>query len=420
MRSLLALLSLAAPSVFAFAGAGSIPQGHVWPGYSGPGSHAFVPSGEAKFWNGVARTAGFVDAAGKTAATSAIISRVAGAGRYVWAACAANPVVCAGGAAFAAYMMQSNIAQDPQTGQWGKWKGNPGTVEYLDTGSGQWMSSMGAVCAAHTGRIQNDAYTRLVFFDYTSPSDGKDGQCRYQLFSFDVLQPDLAVTPVPTRPVLVPPEFKPVTQEELEEHFQRYEPSDDVANEAGAAGVPMPTAQPQMAPTRSPSGEPYKNAQGQTRQDVMDCVHNPQTMAPLAFECTMKSVDPATTSTTTHPDAGSSPAAPPGSASSPTGTPAPPEEKPSDLCALHPDIVACAKFGTQPQSDPMPRKSLPLAFATEALGLPAACPSPVALPNGQELSYQPVCDAVLSLRPLVVAFGALASMLMVVAALRAS
>ncbi len=414
MRHLAAVLALiASPGAFAFAGAGSIPQGYVYPGYSGPGSHAFIPSGESKFWNGVAKTAAIVEAAGKQSATRATITRVAGAGRYVWAACAANPVVCAGGAAFAAYMMQSGIAQDEETGQWGKWKGNPGGVEYLDTGTGAWMASMGAVCAAHTARIQNDAYTRLVFFDYTSPSGSDPGYCRYQLFSFDVLQPELAKNPVPTRPVLVPPEFKPVTEQELEEHFQRYEPSDDAANEAGAAGVPMPVAEPKLEPTRSPMGEPYKNAQGQTRQDVMDCSHAPVPTAPLAMECTTKSVDPTTTPIDKNPDA------PDPSASAPVG-PKPIEEKPSDLCALYPDIVACTKFGTLPQAEPIKKTITPVNFVSESLGLPAACPAPLALPYGASLDFEGPCRAASLLRPLVVALGALSAMLMVVAALRSS
>ena len=412
MRRLVALVGvLVAPSVFAFAGAGSIPQGYVYPGYSGPGSHAFVPSGESKFWNGVAKTSAIVEAAGKTAATTATMSRVAGAGRYVWAACSANPLVCAGGVAFAAYMMQSNIAQDPETQQWGKWKGNPGDIEYLDTGSGQWLGSMGAVCAAHTGRIQNDAYTRFVFFDYTSPEGDQPGYCRYQLYSFDVLQPDLAKNPVPTRPVTIPPSFAPVTEEELEEHFQRYEPDDDTANEAGAAGVPMPVGEPKLAPTRSPLGEPYKNSQGQTRQDVMDCTHAPQAAAPLAMECATKSVDPATTPTTTHPEA------PAPGASAPT-TPAPPEEKPSDLCALYPDIVACTKFGTVPNTEVIKKKVTPVNFVSESLGLPAACPAPIPLPRGAVLEFSQVCDGARMARPFIVAMGAVISMLLVIYALR--
>lgn len=416
MLRLLPLLGvLVAPSVFAFAGAGSIPQGYVFPGYSGPGSHAFVPSGEAKFWNGVARTTGFVDAAGKTAATSAIISRVAGAGRYVWAACYANPIICAGGVAFAAYMMQSGIEQDPESGQWGKWKGGQNGMEY---GYGDnWFSTLEAAASSFGASISTGGYT-YTLQACSHPPDGSPS-CNFTVIR-EGFNPYTDQFSFSYRPSAIPRYFEPVTQEQLEQHFSQYEPSDDAANEAGAAGVPMPTAQPQMAPTRSPVGEPYKNAQGQTRQDVMDCVHNPQTMAPLAFECTMKSVDPATTSTTTHPDLGSSPAAPPGSASSPTGTPTPPqpEEKPSDLCALHPDIVACAKFGTVPEQQPIPKKVTPVNFVSESLGLPAACPAPIALPRGATLEFTSACDAFRMLRPFVVALGAVVSMMMVVFALR--
>lgn len=417
MRGLVVLLTLGFSSAsFGFAGAGSIPHGYVYPGYNGAGSHAFVPTGEARFWNGVARTTAIVEAAGKTAATSAAFSRVAGAGRYVWGACYANPIICAGGAAFIAYMMQSNITRDEDTGIWGKRVGSPDGLQYKDS-LGYWHDDLSSLCSnmASYYSIGGSAYkvTKVTY----ARSAYSDGYCEFQ-----VGQSDKSVGSYESRPVVNPPRFEPVTQEQLEEHFSKFEPSDDAANEAGAAGVPMPTAQPQLAPTRTPAGEPYKNSQGQTRQDVMDCVHAPQAAAPLAFECTMKSVDPATTSTTRHPDYASSPAAPPGSASSPTGTPSPsqPEEKPSDLCALHPDIVACAKFGTPPQSEPITKRLTPVNFVSEPLGLPAACPAPIPGPGGVSVTFDSACEAFRLLRPLVVAMGAIVGMLMVVGALRTS
>lgn len=89
----------------------------------------------------------------------------------------------------------------------------------------------------------------------------------------------------------------------------------------------------------------------------------------------------------------------------------------NEACAEGGDTVLCAEVGQAPD-DQVPKSTLNVSFAAEALGLPSACPAPVALWSSHVYSFTPMCDAAGWMRPLVIAVGALVAALMLVAAVR--
>lgn len=88
-----------------------------------------------------------------------------------------------------------------------------------------------------------------------------------------------------------------------------------------------------------------------------------------------------------------------------------------DLCALHPDVLACAKIGDPPTDEvPKSTQSLP-TYIPEVLGLPAACPAPIVV-AGHTIAYDGICSAATQAAPFIRVGGALVAMLMVIAAVR--
>ena len=82
--------------------------------------------------------------------------------------------------------------------------------------------------------------------------------------------------------------------------------------------------------------------------------------------------------------------------------------------------MGCVDLGTAP-TDQVPKKNSVLTYSEESVGLPSGCPAPeiVTISGTQRsISYQTVCDAAILMAPWVKAAGAMAALMMVLAALR--
>lgn len=109
------------------------------------------------------------------------------------------------------------------------------------------------------------------------------------------------------------------------------------------------------------------------------------------------------TATGTNPSSGTS------TGSSPSST--------SELCQLFPNISACAALGTAPASPAIPTSSANVSMSPWSIGASdGLCPAPQVidvLGSSLSLSWDPVCQFVQKVRPLILAICALAAALIV-------
>jgi len=87
------------------------------------------------------------------------------------------------------------------------------------------------------------------------------------------------------------------------------------------------------------------------------------------------------------------------------------------LCELYPDILACAKLGEAPD-EVVPTSTREVDFEAVDLGS-SGCPGPIDLGDGKTFSYEPLCDNLETVRPLIIAVGFVMAALIIVNALRA-
>ena len=92
-----------------------------------------------------------------------------------------------------------------------------------------------------------------------------------------------------------------------------------------------------------------------------------------------------------------------------------------DLCALHPDVLACDTLGT-PGTDGPQWSQQTVTFSPEDLGLPSGCPAPRTITVrgiSMVLNYQPACDVAPLVAPGFIAFTALGCLLWIMSTIKA-
>lgn len=74
-----------------------------------------------------------------------------------------------------------------------------------------------------------------------------------------------------------------------------------------------------------------------------------------------------------------------------------------DYCKKHPDSVGCLEAGTPNEEGALPTvdKSLISSITPVSVGGSGSCPAPLSLPKGLSYSFQPTCDFVSALKPIV-------------------
>jgi hypothetical protein len=85
-------------------------------------------------------------------------------------------------------------------------------------------------------------------------------------------------------------------------------------------------------------------------------------------------------------------------------------DKPVDPCDAHPDRAGCVSLGTPPPAEDIPKQDIPVSVTPVVFASSASCPAPITynLFGARSMSYQPVCDLAIYLRPLILAFGTFA------------
>lgn len=113
------------------------------------------------------------------------------------------------------------------------------------------------------------------------------------------------------------------------------------------------------------------------------------------------------TTVTTNPD---------GTTSTETTGGAPAEPSP-DLCALHPEILACAKLGDAP-TDAVSKTTKTLTYSTESVVFASGCPAPTVIKAGLVVEWAPICDTAGKMRPYILVGAALSALMLLVAGVR--
>lgn len=88
--------------------------------------------------------------------------------------------------------------------------------------------------------------------------------------------------------------------------------------------------------------------------------------------------------------------------------------KPStDECERFPSRVGCSELGTLADVQPS-SKAVPFSITPAAVPMNASCPASVSLPYGATFSWQPICDGLGWIRPVILALASLGAALIVV------
>jgi hypothetical protein len=208
----------------------------------------------------------------------------------------------------------------------------------------------------------------------------------------------------------------PATEADMLTHANNYDPPEEVYNEYPG---PIPVDAVKLQDSVAGIGDKYSPDdtpnEGNWVQDRVRASPNPETPDDTDLTTTTETVpvdNPNTPEVEGPIDADDPDPEPP-------TDPGKEEPPPFDLCAEHPNIVACQDFGEVPD-DQVPESEYDMAWNAEPLGLPASCPAPLSLGSHGEYEFTAICDAAVAVSPLIVACGAIAAAMIMLAAIRGS
>jgi hypothetical protein len=99
-----------------------------------------------------------------------------------------------------------------------------------------------------------------------------------------------------------------------------------------------------------------------------------------------------------------------------TKTETAPIDKP-DVCKVFPWLFICSEIG-EPDKTPVPTRSKSITFDAENLNLPSSCPSDISMGRLGSISMSSACTTAGNIRGLVIAAGAVAALMICIAAVR--
>lgn len=100
--------------------------------------------------------------------------------------------------------------------------------------------------------------------------------------------------------------------------------------------------------------------------------------------------------------------------------PLPKDESKEDPCSMNPDRAECADIGTPPPAETLPQIDVPFSFAPMLFTSVANCPAPIIFNafGPREISYQPMCNVMVQMRPVFLTCAALATALIFLMGIR--
>jgi hypothetical protein len=432
-KSLIAALVAAFFSLPAFAGYAEAVPPSGWSSGEGVGGKYQRPANSPSWNTGSATANVTTNVGGRTVTMNASMRMAANAGKFI-AGRMFNPWWVAAGIAIPLAMQwfDSQGGFKFLDGQWHKVNTGAGLcytapcysyygvnqVQYYDpTPTGachKWIAIYNTANAngTHFQRYNGNTET-ACFWQFVRKSDGAVISNNSQQIAKTSRTPDQVA-------------YTPATQQEMEDKMGTLPVPDNVANELP---LPMPVQSPSINPGpapdnlpttwRVPTGEPRPMPGTDPltyRQPVVDVVPSPTPDSPWRVDLQPKDV------TSQSPTGQPSPGPVPGG--DPAANQVPKEDKPVDLCAEHPEILACQKLD-EPSSEELPTRS-PSISITPDTGWGAdnaSCPlARHVIVNGRDIPipFDLVCTFMSGIRPVLITVAWLIAAMLVVGAVRSN
>ncbi len=262
--------------------------------------------------------------------------------------------------------------------------------------NGQWMASTTNDCWVHnnspicraTGQEKCNDFNEpggLTFF----PTTTDQGQCKYAngyVFAsiINTRQAPVGSVPATDDDWAALPDPLPAVAPELP--FAPYMPE----------GAPVDAPNYEFAPMSVPLGEPYIKPDGSTSQPMAK-------VSPNGDSVTVDTYDQPLTDPQGNPV--------------PNPTPQDTPEPDRDPCQDHPDRIGCMDAGTS-DGFLLPKETHTMVFTPEASPISGVCPAPISMPGGHVLSFASACDAMTTIRPIVLALAGVMTAFMVIGVMR--
>jgi hypothetical protein len=94
-----------------------------------------------------------------------------------------------------------------------------------------------------------------------------------------------------------------------------------------------------------------------------------------------------------------------------------PPEPPKTDCQLFPDAIGCSKYGDIPTQELIPVVQIPASMDYTSWG-EGSCPAPVTTVHGIVFDYQPMCDKLVIIKPILLSCGLILSMFILIGAVK--
>lgn len=376
----------------------------VVPGYSAASGGYRAAAGSFTM---AAANSGFIQpavatVAGKPITVSATLRMAANAGQFAKNAMRLNPWAIAGTLA-AGYLADQLMQWDEPSQQWQKTSG--WSLSYADP-YGVYPIS-GATCVhAHSAATPNMASCYVITGSgYADSGVGgcpavpcPDGSCNGAgSWETDYMTKWEPKSPFPAGCLSPAPGYAPATQSDWD---ALPDPLPVVAPELPYApympdGVPVDAPNYDFVPFSAPLGQPYTKPDGSTVQPMAKVSPNGDSITVDTYDQPLTTPDgqPVTNPT-------------------PQDTPEPAR----DPCLDNPDRLGCMNAGSD--NFTVPKNTINFSFVPESSVLPAGgCPAPISV-LGQSISYQPACNAMSMIRPVVLGMASIMAAFILVGAFK--
>lgn len=406
------------------------PQGWSTSGFNGPKA-----ANNTSYYPGGVRTSPTINVGGKTVTMPANLGFAANAPRFAGAVLFANPYI-RGAAAIARWLGVAGLVYDAASGLWKKEGATDDEFlsngyEYSMVSTDTWHLTPNSACKAGHSQFQ------AIYPSFTIDSifyNASLGQCqaKYKKPDGSFISYNFRLTlrrsscpsgwySTPAGCTQTPPP-KTVNEEEFLDALTQHPMPAEVPRYIPA---PLPVELPQMPPVFVPTGNPLPNPDYNPQaepspqnqpyfQPGVRVVPAPTPSSP--WQVDLQPVNRPAQNPEPSPEPEIGPLPEPGTNPG-TNPPGPPGETPvtPGLCDQYPDILACQKL-EEPEEEKLEFEEKDLGGDFEIMGGfagSATCPAFPQIDMLPGLSWQPFCDQLARIRPLVLAFAWLSAVMII-------
>lgn len=410
-------------------------------GWSTSGFNGLKAANNTSYYPGGVRTSPTINVGGKTITMPANLRFAANAPRFAGAVLFANPYI-RGAAAIAVWLGVAGLVYDAASGLWQKPDDENSDVSdvsdvsdgfyYYVSPSYQRLTKKEA-CNAFFDVAYSSSFTVISGpvisgnnCTYHLKSKNPDEIVQYQQKSFLIIRGQSSSCPsgwyvTPAGCVQTPP-VKTVSEEEFLDALTQHPMPAEVPRYIPA---PLPVELPEMPPAFVPTGNPVPNPDYNPQaepspqnqpyfQPGVRVVPAPTPSSP--WQVDLQPVNRPAQNPEPSPEPEIGPLPEPGTNPG-TNPPGPPGETPvtPGLCDQYPDILAC-QILEQPEEEKLEFEEKDLGGDFEIMGGfagSATCPAFPQIDMLPGLSWQPFCDQLARIRPLVLAFAWLSAVMII-------